>query len=198
MALSQFHFNLGHEERESTLGFLIERLLRSRIKMGLRSEGEESDEDVTVYLAHLLLSVMSPVYGEQVERYTSVRNSDIFHMVEASQDNAFKYCGSFTTVTLATRQQDAGLLVEVCDTGPGLPADQLETVFGSGPVRIRSVDEGEESTQLGLSICRQIVELHRGEIGVRNNPEGGACFWFRLPTEPVVERTAEPDTPVGV
>jgi signal transduction histidine kinase len=36
---------------------------------------------------------------------------------------------------------------------------------------------------LGLSICREIVEHHGGQIGVFNNTTGGANFWFTIPTK---------------
>ena len=43
---------------------------------------------------------------------------------------------------------------------------------------------GENSSGLGLAISRELVRLHGGEIGARNNATGGATFWFRLPIAP--------------
>jgi signal transduction histidine kinase len=40
---------------------------------------------------------------------------------------------------------------------------------------------GEKSSGLGLAICKKVIELHGGQTGARNNPEGGATFWFELP-----------------
>jgi signal transduction histidine kinase len=42
----------------------------------------------------------------------------------------------------------------------------------------------ESSSGLGLAICKKLIELHEGEIGAQNNPEGGACFWFSLKRVP--------------
>lgn len=42
---------------------------------------------------------------------------------------------------------------------------------------------GEVSTGMGLMICDRFIRLHDGEIGVVNNHEAGATFWFSLPLE---------------
>jgi len=65
--------------------------------------------------------------------------------------------------------------VEVSDTGPGLPAEDLNRVFE--PFFTRKAD----GLGLGLSISRSIVEAHAGKMTVRQNPEAGLTFRFVLP-----------------
>lgn len=89
--MNPFYFNLKESKNESALGFLVESVLKSRIKMGLKQDPSDPDEDVNIYLAFLLLEASHPAFGERVDRYTSRRDTDIFKMVEESQDNTLKY-----------------------------------------------------------------------------------------------------------
>ena len=86
-----FYFNLTENKKESALGFLVESVLKSRIKLGLEEDPVHSDEDVNIYLAFLLLEASTPAYTERIRQLTSLRNTDIFMMIEDSQDNYFKY-----------------------------------------------------------------------------------------------------------
>ena len=86
-----FYFNLTENKKESALSFLVESVLKSRIKLGLEESSLHSDEDVNIYLAFLLLEASTPAYTERIRQFTSPRNTDIFKMIEDSQDNYFKY-----------------------------------------------------------------------------------------------------------
>ena len=72
------------------------------------------------------------------------------------------------------------LEVRVEDSGPGIPADALETIFSKFG---QAGDEKERSQGMGmgLTIARLIVERHGGRIRAGNLPEGGAVFRFTLP-----------------
>ena len=68
-----------------------------------------------------------------------------------------------------------GSLIEVRDSGPGIPRDRLSALFSAG----KSSGTG---LGIGLSISRTIVEAHGGNIWGQNNPEGGASFFVLLPS----------------
>ncbi|MEI5673661.1 MULTISPECIES: sensor histidine kinase [unclassified Nocardioides] len=67
--------------------------------------------------------------------------------------------------------------VEVCDRGPGIPADQQERVFQP----LARVSTEVEGSGIGLATCRRIVEAHGGRIGLDDAAYGGTCAWFELP-----------------
>jgi signal transduction histidine kinase len=67
--------------------------------------------------------------------------------------------------------------IEVCDRGPGIPADQHERVFQP----LARVNEDVEGSGIGLTTCRRIIEAHGGRIGLTDAPYGGTCAWFELP-----------------
>lgn len=74
---------------------------------------------------------------------------------------------------------DGQVAVTVCDTGPGVPPENLPRLFDS------FFTTKAEGMGMGLPICRSIVESHGGTLRAGNNPDGpGACFAFTLPAAP--------------
>ncbi len=72
-------------------------------------------------------------------------------------------------------------LIEIWDSGPGVPEDQKEKIFE----RFYRVDaEKKGGTGLGLAIARTIVDGHGGALWVRDHPGGGSIFCLRLPLAP--------------
>ncbi len=97
--------------------------------------------------------------------------------------NAVKFGPRGSSALIRTRRESRSILFEVEDTGPGLSDDDLKKVFGKYTRLSTKPTGGEKSSGLGLSICKQMIDLHGGDIGARNNPDRGATFWFRLPVE---------------
>jgi len=91
--------------------------------------------------------------------------------------NAFKYTPSSGCVVLRAHAEGGRLVVEIEDECGGIPeskADLFE-VFGDGRGRDHS------GLGLGLSIARQVVRAHSGDIRVRNLPGKGCVFTIDLP-----------------
>jgi signal transduction histidine kinase len=98
--------------------------------------------------------------------------------------NALQAVGPAGRVALRTRLQSGGQLgpdghieVEVADTGPGIPADDLPHIFE--PFFTTKGSTG--GTGLGLTISREIVRSHHGEIRVESTPGQGTRFIVSLP-----------------
>ena len=110
-----------------------------------------------------------------------VRGSEslLFRVLMNLAENAIKYAGSGRKVTVTVRRDGGDALLEVSDTGPGIPAADLERIFDrfyrADPARSRS------GTGLGLALARSIVRVHGGTIRVDSPPGGGTCFRVRLP-----------------
>lgn len=79
-------------------------------------------------------------------------------------------------LTLRTEAADAGWIrVEVCDTGPGIHAERLESIFL--PFQSTKLD----GMGMGLAICRTLLRAHGGRIHAANLAGGGAVFCVELP-----------------
>ena len=96
-------------------------------------------------------------------------------------NNAVKYSPDGGTVTLSSRAEEGFALVSVTDTGVGIPPDEISHVFE----RFRRVRSGAAQsipgTGLGLTIVKQIVEMHGGKIWVESAVGHGSAFHFTLP-----------------
>ena len=103
-------------------------------------------------------------------------------------NNAVKYSPDGGTVTLSSRSEGGFALVSVTDTGVGIPPDEIGHVFE----RFRRVRSGAAQsipgTGLGLTIVKQIVEMHGGKIWVESAVGHGSAFHFTLPL--AVENTS--------
>ena len=76
---------------QPTYYFMINCLLYSRMETGLVSNQDFYDEDVNVYLAHLLHSFINPEYVEQSRKFLSKYDTDVFRRLSNSQDARLKY-----------------------------------------------------------------------------------------------------------
>ena len=77
-------------------------------------------------------------------------------------------------IVISSEVRRADLEVSVRDTGPGLPADVLGSLFTP------FVTTKPHGLGIGLAIARTIVEAHDGRISAQNHPDGGAIFTVRL------------------
>lgn len=94
--------------------------------------------------------------------------------------NALKFSPKGSSVTVACRREESSVVVEVGDQGPGLTEEDLKKAFQKYSRLSAKPTAGEKSSGLGLWICKEMMSLHGGEIGARNNDSKGACFWFSL------------------
>ncbi len=94
--------------------------------------------------------------------------------------NAFKHSSAPGLVTLrASRASEEEVLIEVTDTGSGIPPDEVDRIFERF---FRGTDSREkEGFGLGLSIAKRMVDVMGGEIGVSSEVGKGSDFWVRLP-----------------
>ncbi len=85
--------------------------------------------------------------------------------------------------SLHHKAKDPIVVLEIIDNGPGIPETKLETVFNRFYSERPSDEEFGKHSGLGLSIARQIVRAHYGELTAHNFPKGGTCFRLVLPLE---------------
>lgn len=95
-------------------------------------------------------------------------------------DNALKYSDEAIDIEVGCDAQH--LSVSVKDRGPGIPAEQYESIFEP---YTRSDTSGQRGAGLGLAVCRAIAQAHAGTLVVRRRNGGGSSFTLTLPLSPV-------------
>ena len=89
------------------------------------------------------------------------------------------YSPAEASIHLSAVRGDGQVAIEVADSGPGIPPEDLTRVFE----RFYRVDKSRtgSGTGLGLAIVKHLVELHGGRAVAANRAEGGAVFTVTLP-----------------
>ncbi len=110
------------------------------------------------------------VYGNGELLLTAVKNIVL---------NACKY-SSTNTAVVSLRVKTKEIVIEVIDTGPGIPASELEYIFQ--PFYRTASANSQEGFGLGLSLANQIVKLHKGFIYVKSDQQISTSFIIILPS----------------
>ncbi|MFZ1865985.1 MAG: ATP-binding protein [Polyangiales bacterium] len=125
--------------------------------------------------------------GCDQERWAKVDAYRIETVLTNLVGNAIKYTPEGGTIVVRVVGDAEPIRFEVEDTGEGIPEDMLGRVFD------RYVQVGKRAmggVGIGLSLARELVELHGGTIGVESEQGKGSCFWFTLPSEHLSSRPA--------
>jgi two-component system phosphate regulon sensor histidine kinase PhoR len=96
-------------------------------------------------------------------------------------ENAIKYSGAGSSVSVETRVTGAGVSVSVVDDGPGIPDSALPNIFDRFFRVDRSRAQEAGGSGLGLAITREIAEAHSGRVEVESHVPGGSRFTLTLP-----------------
>ncbi|MFV2056428.1 MAG: sterol desaturase family protein [Thiohalomonadales bacterium] len=98
--------------------------------------------------------------------------------------NAIKYNKQQGAIKVSADCVAGGRLrISVADTGRGISTLQQQELFK--PFSRIDIQDAIEGTGIGLTICKKLVELMRGDIGMFSNTHGGATFWFEIPLSDV-------------
>ena len=109
-------------------------------------------------------------------------NKEKFHRVMDNLiSNALKFSKENDKVEIQLDKENKMAIVEIKDHGLGIPKDMLPHLFDRFSKAGRTGLRGEQSTGLGLSIVKQIVERHKGKIEVSSVENQGSTFTIKLP-----------------
>ena len=110
--------------------------------------------------------------------------------------NAIKFSPEESNITVSTELFPKSIKgedkffarISVQDNGPGISQDKLQTVFEKYEQVDSEFSPKSSGTGLGLAICKEIVNLHGGEIWVESKKNKGTTFYFTLPIEPSIDK----------
>ena len=154
------------QSKTVTLRFQPTRLDAVLRDVVLRVRARHKELDISTQLESV-----PPVYGD------GVRLAQVFDNLFA---NAIKYAPGAPIVILLN-QVDQDAVISFMDRGPGIPQDSLSLIFERF-YRVRG-EKTVTGTGLGLYICRQIIQAHRGKIWAESTPGQGTTFFIQLPID---------------
>ncbi len=173
------------ERLQSTVDELLDlaRIQGGRIELNRRATTPDMLVDAAVDACrngvtqqHLLLDAeVMPGLGEVL-----VDRERIQLVFSNLLSNAMRHTQPGGHLTIRARSLDDSVRFEVADTGEGIPLEYQGSVFERF---VRVPERSAGGAGLGLSIAKEIVEAHGGEIGVTSEPGKGSTFWFVLPRD---------------
>lgn len=152
-----------------------------RLALTLRDDnaGEllrEASEALQHAAAAKRITVSSEVSGTPLE--VTCDHQRVLQVLGNLLSNAIKFSPEGSHIALGVERVDAQVQFSVEDTGSGIPADYLESIFE----RFWQLTTGDRrGLGLGLFIAKSIVEAHGGRIWARSEPQRGSIFYFTLP-----------------
>ena len=158
-------------KRDSTAAGLTNVDVNNVIRIVERiAHGDANLHNVTVHLD--LSSDVRPVKGDSVQLQQVILNL-MLNAFSAMSGTGLD--GARRLVVRTKSIDESNVLVEVQDSGTGIAAEELESIFDP------FITSKPEGLGMGLSICRSIIERHGGKISAANNPDRGATFSITLP-----------------
>ena len=170
------------DDSSRTAGQLLDHAMVS-----FRLDNLSEDEIEVQFLIKDVIDRISPLYdlkGIQIKN-NSIQNCRVIgdsillqNALHNVLDNALKYCSENDTVTVTVKNISQNCIIEILDSGEGFPENSalLTNRFTRGENTKGIVGSG-----LGLTIAKDVVEAHGGNISISNSEEGGACVTFTLP-----------------
>ena len=174
---------------ESLLNLINELLELSKLESG-KMKLEASKDDVVEFLRPIIKS-FAPLADKN---YISYKIDLPFEPVELYFDkpklekivvnllsNAFKYTPEFGKVGFVVKEEFGTLKIEVSDSGIGIPQDEAEFIFNRYYRVNNKTQSRNKGTGIGLSLTKELVELHKGKINVKSAEGKGTAFKVLLP-----------------
>lgn len=168
--------------REQRIVLQREPLLVQSLVPGVISMLKFMTEGKPVRLEMGIAESMPPVMADE-KRLLQILHNLLHNAIKFTEEG---------TITVSAEKRDGRAVIHVSDTGAGMDEDTQARVFQPYEQGAYGIGDGR-GIGLGLSICKQLVELHGGNLTVRSRPEKGSIFSFDLPLAGNVGLTSPQD-----
>jgi len=142
--------------------------LSSRSVELLRFKAAEKNQQIKLELLDALVELF-------------ISREKIWRVISNLISNAIKFSPSGSIINVKIAEQSNDIQISVKDAGIGIPDSMKDKVFNMFTEAKRPGTAGEKSFGLGLSISKQIIENHGGEIWFESNAGAGITFYIKLP-----------------
>jgi two-component system sensor histidine kinase BaeS len=183
-------------ERAQEQGLRLEALATGLLDLSRIEVTDHQSSFASVNLSRLLPEIAEP-YASRAEQSDRIFELDLpvgeievmgnemqlRQVVENLLENAIKFTHAGDTIRLSAVTQENEVIIEITDTGMGIPMDELSNIFKRFH-RGRNVSN-IAGNGLGLAIVKAVVEKHRGQVVVESmGPDRGSTFKVILPASP--------------
>jgi signal transduction histidine kinase/CheY-like chemotaxis protein len=193
--------NLIARQAQHLRGMVDDLMDVARINRG-KLELRKKAVDLKTIVDHAIETTRPQIEHRQHQLSVSLPNEAVYingdplrlvQLLSNLLDNAAKYTPEGGDISVAAQLADAEVCIKISDTGIGIPADRLESIFE------RFTQLNEEASEvlssgigLGLSLVKTLAELHGGSVAVKRREEGkGTEFNVKLPILPMASETQE-------
>ncbi len=171
---------------------LINRLMDFRKLQHKKFTLESAEGNLIKFLKEIFLSFSEFAKGNGYEYTFETEAEEILVYYDRPKleqvfynliSNAFKYTPVGGKINLTVKKNKDHVIIEVCDSGPGIPYEYQDKVFERFfeiPDYIKGDAVQNTGTGIGLSIAKSIIELHKGDISVLSDSKNGSTFRVSL------------------
>jgi two-component system OmpR family sensor kinase len=177
------------EQEGERMGELVEELLLlAQLDQGLPLERQPVDlaavVDAAVDAARAADPERAIEFGPHSPLVVLGAESRLRQVVDNLLTNARVHTPAGAPIHVRLAAEDEWAVLEVADEGPGVPAEEADTIFERFHRIDRSRARSKGGVGLGLAIVRSLVEAHGGAVSYRPRAGGGSVFWVSLPLAP--------------
>ncbi len=170
-------------------------LLENLLQWSLVQRGESEYEPSVCKLADIVRQNIELMYTLAVHKNITFKSDvpdDLKIWADKSMletilrnllSNAVKFSQPGGEISISASLQKDRVLVSVTDNGVGMAPELLSRLFMMDKISSRKGTAQEKGTGLGLLLCKEFVQKHKGEIWATSRPGNGTTFYFTLPAE---------------
>jgi DNA-binding response OmpR family regulator/two-component sensor histidine kinase len=191
------HFERARRNGHRLLRLINQLLELSRLDAGMMQLQVER-QDLALFLRHIAALFEGLAHQRHLLFTRDLPDDPFWHVFDVDKlekvvvnllSNAFKFTPPHGKVSLSlTQAEDGGARIEVADTGPGIAAEHLPRLFDRFYQIEQAATRAHEGSGIGLSLAKELVDLHEGRIEVESAVGFGSRFIVLLPP---LEATAE-------
>ncbi|MCX6269800.1 MAG: PAS domain S-box protein [Bacteroidetes bacterium] len=198
--LSDEYDNFTDEDRKrfihniKDVGDGLQKLLQNLLDWARIQVGHMEFQPENTYISLMMKESMNMLNEQAVAKNITIR-SEIPPQITANVDrnmvqviirnlisNGIKFSNPGQTVVVKVSKVNQQLIISVKDEGVGISSQDLDKLFSVGDKFRREGTMQEKGTGLGLILCKEFVEIHKGKIWVESEDGKGCTFYVSLPT----------------
>ncbi|WP_257431346.1 ATP-binding protein [Metaclostridioides mangenotii] len=196
-----YHNNIrGHVELVRQSSYRLQRLINNIIDLTKMESGfyrlklasynivevvEDLFMKIEPYSSRKGLSIVFDTEEEEINTYIDKLEFERIMLNLLSNCIKFTDYGGTISINIYVVESE-DVVVSVKDTGVGIPNDKLEIIFEEFSQVDKTLSRNTEGSGIGLSIAKNLIELHGGDIKVLSNENEGTEFRLKVPIKPVI------------